>query len=82
MESRKKVSMPFVIPMIWHEPRNHMDDCYFYITKNKKEINYPNLLSAKRPISHGPGLPVPSPLETFGKETSSDSEKRCTKFCS
>ena len=48
----------------------------------QKIRNYPNLLSAKRPISHGPGLPVPSPLETFGKETSSDSEKRCTKFCS
>ena len=81
--------MPFTIPMIWHEPRNHVDDCYFCVfdirsnnLKNKKEINYPNLLSAKRPISHGPGLPVPSPLEKFGKETSSDSEKKCTKFCS
>ena len=78
----KKVSMPFAIPMIWHEPRNHVDDCYFcvcditgYNTKNKKEIIYPNLLSAKRPISHGPGLPVPSPLEEFQKETSSDSEE-------
>ena len=74
MESREKVSMPFTIPMFWHEPWNHVDDSYFcvcditgYNTKNKKEINYPNLLSAKRPVSHGPGLPVPSPLETFGK---------------
>ena len=48
--------------------------------KSKKEINYPNVLSAKRPILHGPGIPVPSPLETFGYKTSLDSEKRCTKF--
>ena len=81
--------MPFTIPMIWNEPRNHVDYCYFCVcgirgnnTKNKKERNYPNLLSAKRPISHGPGLTVPSPLEKIGKKTSSDSEKKCTKLCS
>ena len=37
----KKVSMPFAIPMIWHEPRNHVDDCYFCVCDirgNNKKI--------------------------------------------
>jgi hypothetical protein len=32
-----------------------------YDKKNKKGITYPNLLSAIRPVPHGPDLPVPSP---------------------
>jgi hypothetical protein len=32
-----------------------------YNKKNKKGIKYPNLLSAIRPVPHGPDLPVPSP---------------------
>jgi hypothetical protein len=39
-----KKSLPFGIPMIWREPGNHSDDCYFcscnvqgYTSKNKKQ---------------------------------------------
>ena len=47
---RKKQSLNFGITMIWREPKNHSDDCYFcscdvrgFNLKNKKEISYPNL---------------------------------------
>ena len=56
---KKKSSMPFAVPMIWKEPSNHVDDCYFYIVnisgfsgKNKRSIQYPNLDSARRPVKH------------------------------
>lgn len=58
--------------MIWREPKNHSDDCYFcsccvqgFNLKNKKEISYPNLPSAIRPTPHGPELPVPTPPATL-----------------
>lgn len=56
----KRKAMPFAIPMVWGEQRNHYDDCYFcmcnvtgYNKENKKSIKYPNLQSALRPVSHG-----------------------------
>ena len=56
--------MPFAIPMQWREQKNHYDDCYFCMVnvtgcnkKIKKGIKYPNLLSAIRPVPHGPDLP-------------------------
>jgi len=60
-------SMPFAIPMIWREPVNHVDDCYFCLTnitgmtkKKRRKICYPNLRSAIRPVPHSKDLPVPS----------------------
>ncbi|XP_075041868.1 histone-lysine N-methyltransferase EHMT1 isoform X2 [Mixophyes fleayi] len=54
--------------MMWREQKNHSDDCYFcscdvkgYNSKWKCTITYPNLLSAIRPIPHGPDVPVPDP---------------------
>jgi hypothetical protein len=68
----KRLSMPFAVPMVWREPKNHIDDCYFcmvnisgYNKKNKSNIIYPNLLSAIRPIPHDPELPVPVPSKAF-----------------
>ena len=60
--------MPFAVPMIWREPRNHVDDCYFCIvnisgfsSKNKQSIQYPNLDSTRRPVKHDEWLPIPCP---------------------
>ena len=43
----KRKRLSFGIPMIWREPANHVDDCYFCIvivagfsSKNKSKINY------------------------------------------
>ena len=58
--------MRFGIPMIWREPKNHVDDCYFCSVnvvgvnkKKRKFLNYPNLPSAIRPVTHSDDIPVP-----------------------
>ena len=64
----KAQHLPFGVPMIWREQRNHYDDCYFCMTsvtgfnsRNKSSIVYPNVPSAMRPTLHGEGLPIPKP---------------------
>lgn len=64
--------MPFAVPMIWREQKDHLTDCYFCITKiagfsakKKKSVVYLNLASAIRPVGHCDDLPVPMPPETF-----------------
>ena len=59
--------MPFAIPMVWREQKNHYDDCYFcliditgFSSKNKHTIVYQDLESARRPIPHDI-LPIPIP---------------------
>ena len=59
--------------MVWREPRNHADDCYFCLTNitgfnafSRKKIKYPNLQSAMRPVTHSDDLPVPRPPVSKG----------------
>lgn len=73
----KRKSLSFGIPMIWRDPTNHVDDCYFCIvnvagfsSKNKSKINYPNIPSAMRPVPHSDSIPVP----TFSSFTQSFNE--------
>ncbi|GBN01256.1 hypothetical protein AVEN_114379-1 [Araneus ventricosus] len=55
----KRKAMPFAVPVIWREPTNHIDDCYFcmvppasggFTKKKKRTIEYPNIPSALRPV--------------------------------
>jgi hypothetical protein len=57
---------PFGVPMVWREPRNHLNDCYFCLVdtkgvgkKDRFKILYPNIPSAIRPILHSEELTVP-----------------------
>ena len=62
----KKKHSKFGIPIIWREPKNHSDDCYF-CTVNIKDFNrirkstcfYPDLESARRPVLHCDEIPEP-----------------------
>ena len=58
--------MSFGIPMVWREPKSHVDDCCFCITqtkgfsnKSKHRIQYPSLDSAILPVPHSNEIPVP-----------------------
>ncbi|UYV69584.1 hypothetical protein LAZ67_6004025 [Cordylochernes scorpioides] len=62
--------IPFVVPMIWREPKDHSSDCYFCLTKttgitfkSSHTVEYPDLPSAMRPVPHSDILPVPQPPE-------------------
>ena len=80
-------AMPFAVPMVWREPKDHTSDCYFCLTnvsgitsKTNKSIIYPNIPSAIRPVPHSKELPVPVPPKNWSLDdldecaTSVDSE--------
>ena len=59
-------SFHFDIPMIWREPKNHFDDCYFCAVntkrinkKNRNSLIFSNLQFAIRPIPNCNEIPVP-----------------------
>ena len=67
--------------MVWREPRNHADDCYFCLTNitgfnasSRKKFKYPNLLSTMRPVPHSDDLLVPTPPVNKDFLSSSDEE--------
>ena len=81
--SRK--AMPFAIPMVWREPRDHVSDCYFclsnisgFSSKTKKQIIYINVPSAMRPVPHSDDLPVPTAPSSYSVGDDDDSDKNVT----
>ena len=77
----KKAAFNFAVPMVWREPRNHADVCYFFLTNitgfnasSRKKIKYRNLRSAMRPVPHSDDLPVPTPPVNKDLLSSSDEE--------
>lgn len=74
-------SMPFAVPMVWREQKDHYTDCYFCLTKisgvsfkHRKSIQYPNLPSAMRPVPHDDNLPVPKPPADWTLESGDDDD--------
>ena len=62
----KRKNLSFGVPMVWREPLNHIDDCYFCLVNTtgigkikKQKIAYPNIPSAIRPIQHSKEIPFP-----------------------
>ena len=64
--TKGKKHFTFGVPLVWREPKNNSDDCYFCsvnvsrpTSKTRSSIKYLNLLSALQPIPHSNQLPVP-----------------------
>ena len=74
--------------MIWREPTDHVNDCYFCLTpsikkefnwKKKSVIEYPNVLPAIRPVPHSDELPIPEPREIdLLSSDDAESSKECS----
>ena len=65
-------SFMFGVPMIWREPTDCTNDCYFcmmktagFNVKNKHLIKYPNIPSALRPVAHSSGVAIPNTYFTI-----------------
>ena len=61
--------------MVWREPRDHLTDCYFCMTKisgitskTRHTVNYPDIPSAIKPVPHSSDLPIPVRPETWSVE--------------
>ena len=78
--------MPFAVPIIWREPTNHVNYCYFCLTrsikkgfnrKKKSVIEYPNIPSAIRPVPYSYELPIPEPreIDLLSSDDAKSSEK-------
>ena len=64
--SGTRKSMGFGIPMVWREPTNHVDDCYFCsinmtgVNKKKRQyLNYKCFPSAIWPVAHSTDITNP-----------------------
>ncbi|QQP48991.1 Uncharacterized protein FKW44_009491, partial [Caligus rogercresseyi] len=62
-----KTSLKFGISMVWIDPFDHATDCYFCAInttginrKIRESLQYPDLPSARRPVSHCEDIPVPA----------------------
>ena len=68
-ENDKRNSLRFSVLVIWLEPQNHQDDCYFCAfnsvgglnkrTKKSTNISHPSLKSAVRSAAHSDDIPIP-----------------------
>lgn len=78
----KQKYMPFIKPMVWREPNNHITDCYFclakisgFTLKTKSKIQYPDCQSADKPVPVQDGciFPIsPNKHDLVIEEESSD----------
>lgn len=83
--NKKRPTFKYKSPMIWREPSNHHDDCYFCVVnitginrKNRSKWIYPSLQSAIRPVlsSSDESVPQsqPSTSNLTSQERSEDSD--------
>ena len=79
----KRKGLPFGIPMVWREPKEHLTDCYFCLVntkgigkKNQLKISYPSIPLASRPILYSDEFP-PSVFNGF---VSSEEEHMVMKY--
>ena len=79
--NKRILAMSLAVLMIWKEPKDHIQDCYFCLVnvkgfsrKHRMKISYPNLDSARKPVPHDASMPAPLPPKT-GLDTLVDKVK-------
>ena len=62
-----RAQMPFVVSMVWKEPKDHSPNCFLRLTditgiisKSKRTVKYPDFPPVMRLDRHSEELPVPS----------------------
>ena len=85
--TKKQKKLPFGVPMVCREPRDHVTDCYFCIVnmkgvgkKNRHKISYPSIPSAIPLIPHCEVLSVPI-FSGFSSCADSDDDQREHEGC-
>jgi len=75
--------MPFTVPLVWREPKDHSSDRNFHLTditritsKPKHRVKYTDLPPPMRHVPHSKELPVPKPLEYLTFSDDSTDSKR------
>jgi hypothetical protein len=70
------------VPLVWREPRSHLDDWCSGITntngfsgKSEQKIEYPNIPSALRPDPRDDSMPVPEPPKNYTLDSETESEE-------
>ena len=78
----KRKSLPFGIPMVWHELKDHSTDCNFCLVnikgvgrKSRQNISYPSIPSAIRPVPHSDRFPPPVFNGFVSSDEASESER-------
>jgi hypothetical protein len=74
--------MPFAVPMVWHEPQDNSNICYFCMTKitgfswfSMHKIEYPNVPFALRHGPHDDSVPLPKLPKSYTLDSDSESEE-------
>ena len=73
--------MPFAIPTIWREPKDHFTDCYFCTTKIsgitakiRHAVKYPKTPSVIRSVAHSTELPIHTAPLSWSLDEDDDEE--------
>ena len=74
--------MPFEVPMVWREPRSHLDDCCLctnningFCVQSKHKVENSNIPSALIRVPHHDSMPVPEPPEECTLDSERESEE-------
>ena len=86
--NKKRPHCKYQTPMLWREPSNHQDDCYFCVVdinginkRNRSKWFYPNLLSVTRPVLYSGDAPASSSTQNdheLEEKSSSSSDESGT----